>query len=86
VSVNAIVLFPNMSAPAAFYVTGGTLRHDAPSYVERRADQELYDGLPKGDFCYVPPVVRQMKTHREMEGPAPSDPRIQRRDETRPDR
>jgi hypothetical protein len=36
-----------------FYVTGGTLRHDAPSYVERRADRDLSQGLLNGEFCYV---------------------------------
>src|ERR1043166_82012 len=36
-----------------FYVTGGTLRPDAPSYVERQADKDLLDGLLKGEFCYV---------------------------------
>lgn len=36
-----------------FYVTGGTLRHDSPSYVERQADKDLLDGLLKGEFCYV---------------------------------
>src|SRR6266849_5100209 len=38
---------------SAFYVTGGTLRHDALSYVERQADKDLLDGLLKGEFCYV---------------------------------
>lgn len=38
---------------ADFYVTGGTLRPDAPSYVERQADKDLCEGLYKGEFCYV---------------------------------
>src|SRR5207302_2133811 len=37
----------------SFYVTGGTLRSDAPSYVERQADADLYAGLRRGEFCYV---------------------------------
>src|SRR5262245_298282 len=36
-----------------FYVAGGTLRPDTPSYVERGADQELFDRTMAGDFCYV---------------------------------
>jgi hypothetical protein len=45
-----------MSASATpFYVTGGALRPDAPSYVERQADQDLYAGLLAGEFCYVLP-------------------------------
>ena len=37
----------------SFYVIGGTLKRDAPSYVPRRADAELYEGLASGHFCYV---------------------------------
>src|SRR5437667_2450917 len=38
---------------SGFYVTGGTLRQDAPSYVERQADKDLFEGLNRGEFCYV---------------------------------
>src|ERR671930_686112 len=38
---------------ASFYVTGGTLRRDAPSYVARRADLVLYEELLAGNFCYA---------------------------------
>jgi len=36
-----------------FYITGGTLPPAAESYVVRRADAELLDGLRAGEFCYV---------------------------------
>ncbi|MDA1275493.1 MAG: AAA-like domain-containing protein [Verrucomicrobia bacterium] len=38
---------------------GGTLRHDAPSYVERQADAQLLEGLTHGELCYVL-TARQM--------------------------
>ncbi|MBI4662871.1 MAG: AAA-like domain-containing protein [Verrucomicrobia bacterium] len=38
---------------SSFYVAGGTLRHDAPSYVERQADKDLLEGLLRGEYCYV---------------------------------
>src|SRR5947208_12845935 len=41
------------SPAASFYGTGGTLRQDSPSYVERQADQDLYEALLRGEFCYV---------------------------------
>src|SRR5437762_1931074 len=37
----------------SFYITGGTVPRDAPCYVTRRADTDLYQGLTVGEFCYV---------------------------------
>jgi len=36
-----------------FYITGGTLQSSAASYVARRADLDLHEGLLAGRFCYV---------------------------------
>src|SRR5437764_13294165 len=38
---------------AGFYFAGGTLHSNAPSYVERQADKDLYDALRRAEFCYV---------------------------------
>src|SRR5205823_15113346 len=46
-------------AETGFYITGGTMPHNAPSYVERQADHDLYDALTRGEFCYVL-TARQM--------------------------
>ena len=42
-----------------FFIAGGTLHPDAPSYIDRQADQELFDATLRGDFCYVL-TARQM--------------------------
>src|SRR5438132_5096692 len=38
---------------AGCYITGGTVPGDALSYVTRRADEQLFEGLRQGEFCYV---------------------------------
>ena len=48
-----------IGARAPFFVAGGTMGLDARSYVARQADADLYDGLSRGEFCYVL-TARQM--------------------------
>src|ERR687886_1048845 len=36
-----------------YYKVGGSLEYQHPTYVVRKADNELYEGLINGEFCYV---------------------------------
>jgi len=36
-----------------YFATGGTLPQDAPSYIPRQADADLYQTLKQGEYCYV---------------------------------
>ena len=36
-----------------FYKVGGSLRHDHPTYITRKADREIYGALRQQEFCYV---------------------------------
>lgn len=52
-STKFIVLKTNHPMPKYEYQVGGCLPPDFPSYIQRQADEDFYDTLKKGDFCYV---------------------------------
>src|SRR5205085_2479668 len=43
----------DLPSGSPFYTAGGTLRPGDPSYVERKADRELFAALSHGEYCYV---------------------------------
>ncbi|MEM7031600.1 MAG: AAA-like domain-containing protein, partial [Chloroflexota bacterium] len=53
------VSLKDTTSPTDFFVAGGTLRPDSPSYVKRAADDELFNLALAGEFCYVL-TARQM--------------------------
>lgn len=48
-----------MTTTTDYFKAGGTLHRDAPSYVRRASDDELFEQICAGQFCYVL-TTRQM--------------------------
>lgn len=51
--VTAKMIIHSATPRSSFYVVVGTLRRDAPCYIQRQADHDLYDALMEGKFYYV---------------------------------
>lgn len=52
-SASSLLPVSDLSATEFEYQVGGSLPANAPTYVTRAADRELYNSLKAGEFCYV---------------------------------
>ena len=53
VAIDNAILRKKKSYVSGYYQLGASLEANAPSYVEREADNELYQNLIEGNYCYL---------------------------------
>ncbi len=51
--MNRRITYMNFTTKPSYYQVGGSLTNNAPNYVKRQADDDFYNGLKAGEFCYV---------------------------------